>query len=151
MNKFQPMKRQGERGISLVETMIGLMILVLAAGSVFAGLLQMNRVASVARLYTAAQFIVQSKINQIQIDGPFVPQNGLIPASLAFISGTASVTTNYPIYADPATGNTLVSGTLSISGQNLTMYAYATVELIYSYRNKNFDVIESTVRASDQQ
>jgi len=153
MKIFQPSPpRRGEQGITLVEIIIGLMILVLAAAAVFSGLLQMNKVASIARLYTAAQFDVQSNINEIQTDGPFLPQNAIIPTALAFINGTSSVNSAYPVYIDPATGSTLVTGTLTISGTNMAnSYAYATVDLTYSYRNKNYDVVESTVRASDQQ
>jgi hypothetical protein len=136
--------------------MIGLMIIVLAAGSVFSALLQMNKIASIARLYTAAQFIVQSNINEIQTDGPFVLNSGttsIIPNALAFVSGTASVNTAYPIYVDPANPTaTLVTGTLTISGSNVNnTYAYATVDLTYWYRNKLYDVVESTVRADDAQ
>jgi len=153
MKLSEPFQRPSKRGFTLVETMIGLTMLVLAAGSIFLALSQMNKVASIARLYTAAQFIVQSNINQIQSDGPFILQNGQYPNSLLFIkTGTPSVNNSYPVYVDPATSLTQVTGTLTTSGSAIgTTYAYATVELTYTYRNKTYDFLESTVRASDQQ
>jgi prepilin-type N-terminal cleavage/methylation domain-containing protein len=153
MNTSQFRTRLSQRGFTLVETIIGLMILVIAASSIFFALSQMNRIAAEARLYTAAQFIVQSNINTIQSDSPFVPQNSQIPAELTL--GTTS-SNNVPIYVDPATGNTVASGTLTttvtnISNTALSEYAYqATVQLAYSYRNKVYQVVESTVRGSDQ-
>jgi type II secretory pathway pseudopilin PulG len=142
-----------ERGFMLIEMVIGLMVLVVAASTIFFGLTQMNRIASGARLFTAAQFIVQSNINTIQADGPFVPQNSQIPTELTL--GTTS-SSNVPIYTDPFSGLTFVSGTLTstvsnISNTSLSEYAYlATVQLNYSYRGKLYQVAESTVRGSDQ-
>jgi prepilin-type N-terminal cleavage/methylation domain-containing protein len=153
MNISQRSRWPGERGFTLVETMIGLMILVVAASSIFFALSQLNRAASVARLYTSAQFIVQSNINTIQSDSPFVPQNSQIPSELAL--GTTS-TTGVPIYVDPATGLTMASGTMTstvtnISNTTLNEYAYvATIRLSYTYRSTNYQVVESTVRGSDQ-
>lgn len=153
MKISQPSPQSGEGGFTLVETIIGLMILVLAAVVIFFSLAQMNRMAAVARLYTAAQFIVQSNIDTIQSDTPFVPQSNEIPSELTL--GTTS-SNNVPIYVDPATSNTVVSGTLSTTVTNignsaLSEYAYlATVELTYMYRNKTYQVLESTVRGSDQ-
>jgi len=152
MNISLPSTQSGERGFTLVEAVIGLMILVLAASVIFFALSQMNRMASVARLYTAAEFIVQQQIDEIQSDSPFIPQNSQIPPEL---SGTAPAT--YPtVYADPATGNTLVTGTLTttisnISNSALLEYAYlAQVQLTYSYRSKQYEVDAWTVRGSDQ-
>ena len=136
----------------LIEMMVGLMMLVIAATTIFCGLTQMNRIASGARLFTAAQFIVQSNINTIQADSPFVPQNSEIPTELTL--GTTS-SNGVPIYVDPSTGSTVVSGTLTttvtnISNTSLSEYAYrATVQLTYSYRSKVYQVAESTVRGSD--
>ena len=148
---LQP-RRPDERGFMLIEMMVGLMMLVIAATTIFCGLTQMNRIASGARLFTAAQFIVQSNINTIQADSPFVPQNSEIPTELTL--GTTS-SNGIPIYIDPATGSTVVSGTLTatvtnISNTSLSEYAYqATVQLTYSYRSKVYQVVESTVRGSD--
>jgi len=130
------------------------MILVIAASTIFFAFTQLNRLASEARLYTAAQFIVQSKINTIQADTPFVPQNGQVPTELAL--GTTS-SNNVPIYVDPATGNTVVSGSMtstvavSCSNSALAEYAFqATVQLSYLFHNKTYQVVESTIRGSDQ-
>ena len=153
MNFSKPAIQSRNRGFTLVEAVIGLMILVLAASVIFFAFSQMNRLASVARLYTAAQFIVQSNIDTIQNDTPFIPQSGQIPSEL-----TVGVTSsnNVPIYVDPATNNTVVSGTLTttvsnISNASLTEYAYlATVQLAYTYRSTTYQVVESTIRGSDQ-
>ena len=144
---------QSEQGITLVETIVGLMILVLAASSMFFALSQMNRMASESRLATAAQFIVQSQIDTIQSDSPFIPQNSQIPPELAV--GTTS-SNNVPIYIDPASNAVVASGTLSRAVTNISVpasneYAYqATILLDYSYRGRLFQVVESTVRGSDQ-
>jgi hypothetical protein len=136
--------------------MIGLTVIVVAAAAVLFALVQMNRTASVARLYTAGQFIVQSNIDTIQSDTPFVPQNSLIPAELKL--GTTS-SSGVPIYFDPNTGAVVASGTLTTTVSDISntsnsanpQYAYqATVQLDYSYRSKNYEVMASTVRGSDQ-
>jgi len=138
---------------SLIETMVGLMMLVIAASSIFFAYSQANRIASVARLYTEGQFIVQSQINTIQSDSPFIPQSSEIPTELTL--GVTS-TTGIPVYVDPATGNTVVSGSMTttvtnLSHASLSEYAYqATVQLNYAYRGRSYQIIESTVRGSDQ-
>ena len=158
MNICQPSPQQDEGGFTLVEAIIGLMILVLAASVILFSLLQINRMASVARLYTAARMIVQSNIDTIQSDAPFLPQNytpetSAPPTELAV--GTTS-SNNVAIYVDPATNNTLVSGTLTtvvtdLSNSSLDEYGrMATVYLNYTYRNKLYQVVESTVRGSDE-
>jgi prepilin-type N-terminal cleavage/methylation domain-containing protein len=160
MNRFPQSAKPGERGFTLVETIIGLMILVVAASTIFFALIQINRAASIARLYTAAQFIVQSNINTIQSDSPFILTSSTlttqIPSELEL--GTTTQT-DIPIYVDPATGTTLVSGTYTSTVTNISnttnatnpLYAYlATVQLIYSYRSKTYQVIASTVRGSDE-
>lgn len=152
--------RESEAAFTLIEALIGLMVLVLAAGGVFYSLMQMNRMASVARLYTAAQFIVQSQIDTIQNDSPFDPQLsgtgvGSVPIPGELALGTTS-STGIPVYVDPATGNTQVTGTMTrtvsnISTTSLNEYAYmATVQLAYTYRGRTYQVIESTVRGSDE-
>jgi len=152
MKFFQSTTHSGERGFTLVEAIVGLMMLVLAASVIFFAFSQTNHIASEARLYTAAQFIVQQQIDLIQSDTPFIPQNSQIPPEL---SGTAPAT--YPtVYADPATGNTLVTGTLAttitnISNSGYLEYAYrAQVQLTYSYRSKQYEVDSWTIRGSDQ-
>lgn len=153
MTISQPTRPSGERGFTLIEATIGLAILVLTASVVLFALDQLNRIASAARLYTSAQFIVQSNINDIQSDSPFVPQNSVIPTELTV--GTTS-SNNIAIYVDPATGSTVASGTLTstvsnISNTALNEYAYlATVQLSYRYHNTVYNVVESTVRGSDQ-
>jgi hypothetical protein len=133
---------------------MGLTMLVVAAACIFFALSQINRAASVARLYTAAQFIVQTQIDQIQSDSPFIPQSSRIPPELV-VTGTP-VTTSTNIYVDPATTNAVVTGTLSrsivdISGTGSMEYAYqATIQLNYTYRNTNYNVVAWTIRGSDQ-
>ena len=145
--------RKRQEGISLVEVVIGLAILVITASVVLFALNQMNQVASLARLYTAAQYLVQSRIDQIQSDTPFIPQNSEIPSEL--ILGTTTQA-NIPIYTDPSTNNTIVTGTLTstvtnVSNTSLSEYAYqALVQLNYTYRSKTFTVAASTIRGADQ-
>jgi len=159
MNFSQPSTHSHERGFTLVEAVIGLMILVLAASVVFFALSQMNRQASIARLYTAAEFLVQQQIDEIQTDTPFIPQNSQIPSELA----VGTVTTNPTISAvdiNPSTSSTtynvMLTGTMTstvsnISNSGLSEYAYlAQIQLTYSYRNTKYEVDAWTIRGSDQ-
>ena len=150
------LKRRAQGGLTLVETIIGLAVIVLTVAAVIFALTQTNSIASTARLYTAAQFLVQNRIDQIQSDTPFVPQSSLIPAELVLTTGSNEPVT---VYADPARSySAVVSGTLtskitdvSVVTSTSAEYAYqALVTLSYRYRNKTFTVAESTVRASDQ-
>ncbi|HEX4085872.1 MAG TPA: type II secretion system protein [Chthoniobacteraceae bacterium] len=141
-------------GMTLVEVLIALMVLAITASSILMAFAQINRVASTARLYAAAEFLVQSYIDRIQMVSPFVPENSsmAVPAELT-LSGTTYAT---PLYVDPATNSTIVTGTVSCTGSNISSssaneYAYQyVVTVTYTYRSHLYTVSASTVRGSDQ-
>ena len=142
-------------GFTLVEVLISLMVIILAAASSYWAFMQINQYAAATRLETAATMLVQRQIDLIQSDGPFIPQGAShsVPAELTL--GTATQTA-VPIYADPLTGGVVVSGSMTttvtdISNTSLNQYAYrATVTLSYDYRGTSYQSIMSTIRASDQ-
>jgi type II secretory pathway pseudopilin PulG len=158
LHPYAPLRRPAGHnarcaGISLIEVVVGLTILIVAASTILFALSQINRAASVARLYTAGQYIVQKQIDLMETDSPFNPQISQIPTELT--SGTTTTVVD-PIYVDPATTNTVVSGTLTSTVTNISNtaeseYMYqATVKLDYTYRSKLYEIIECTVRGSDQ-
>jgi type II secretory pathway pseudopilin PulG len=119
----------------------------------------LNQSASVARNATGAAAVIQNQIDLILSDGPFNPQKTnvdgtpQIPPELTLGTHTAS---NVPIYREPATG-IVVSGTLtttvtdmSTTLNGIVMSTYrADVQVIYSYRNKSYNLTRSTLRTSD--
>jgi hypothetical protein len=136
----------------MVELIIGLTVLILTATPAFMAFTQINRAATAAHLLTSAQYIVQSQINLIQVDGPFNPSLGQIPPELT--TGTTTGT-GISIYDDPSTvAGSLVTGSMTTIVTNIstsTEYAYqASVQLSYNYRGTNYQVMQCTVRGSDQ-
>ncbi len=140
---------------TLTEVLIALAMIGLMASSAIWALVIINSNASVSRLYTGAMTAAQSQIDLILSDTPFDPQLDEYPAGGELALGTQSQT--IPIYTDPATGNVVVSGTmtttitdpgLQINGNDLNTYQ-ATVTVTYQFRNRNYTVTMSTLRASD--
>jgi prepilin-type N-terminal cleavage/methylation domain-containing protein len=142
------------------EMMMALAILALVAASTFAAMTQANRFAVTTRVYTCAQTLVQTQIDTFLSVGPFYPQLSppLVPAELA--AGTTT-TNNVPIYADTASGSTLVSGTMTrtVVDLGLTQTTNSvtdnlntrrlTVTLAYTFLGKNYSIVMNTLRASD--
>ena len=142
------------------EMMMALAILALIAASTFAAMSQANRFAITNRVYTCAQTLVQSQIDSFLSAGPFDPQFSppLVPTELA--TGTTT-TNNVQIYADTASGSTVVSGTLTRTvvdlGLNQTTNGSTdnlntrrlTATLTYTLAGKNYSIVMSTLRASD--
>ena len=117
---------------------------------------QLNQMAMVARLYTGAAAVVQTQIDLLSTDSPFVPANNLIPAELT--PGTATASVN--VYDDPISNITIpgtmtttvaaVNTTYTNGSATDTLYLYqATVTVSYTYRNHNYAVSFSTLRTAD--
>lgn len=68
-------RRATSGAFTLVETLAGIAILGLIASSVTFGLNQLNRYATVNRLYTAAQTLAQNQIDLILTMGPYDPSD----------------------------------------------------------------------------
>lgn len=143
-----------------LEMVMALAILALIGASTFAAMSQANRFAAANRVYTCAQTLVQNQIDSFLSAGPFDPQSNppLVPTELA--TGTTT-TNNVQIYADTASGGTVVSGTLirtvvdlglsqttNGSTDNLNTRRL-TATLTYTFAGKNYSIVMSTLRASD--
>ena len=145
--------RGGCAGLTLVEVMVAAAMIGIVASTTFFAMIQMNQNAAVSRLYTGAMTAGQNEIDLLLTDAPFNPQKNQIPPEWNTAQPTTSTVT---IYQDPAAG-VVVSGTQSTSVVALNptyngnlLYEYrATVTITYSYRNRNYSVAMSTLRASD--
>ena len=140
---------------TLTEVLVALAMIGLMASSALWALVMINSNAAIARLYTGAMTTAQSQIDLILSDTPFDPQLDEYPALGELNVGTQ--TQSVPIYTDPATGNVVVSGTMTttitdpgieLNGDDLNTYQ-ATVTVTYQFRNRSYTVTMSTLRASD--
>jgi prepilin-type N-terminal cleavage/methylation domain-containing protein len=158
---FQPRPGHQRRAFTLIEAMIAIALIGLAASATFAAIGKLNEYASISRLYTSAETVAQNQIDRILSDSPFNPSWNppQIPASLVPDSqrGGPLVQNQVPIYTDPATGEVSVMGTVttsvvdtgtSLNGSSLNVYR-ATVTVNYQFRNRKFAVVMSTLRTSD--
>jgi len=119
----------------------------------------LNQSASVARNATGAAAVVQNQIDLILSDGPFNPQRTNVDGSPQIppeLTLGSHLTSNVPIYREPATG-IVVAGTLtttvtdmSTTLNGIVMSTYrADVQVTYTYRNRTYNVTRSTLRTSD--
>lgn len=146
---------RNDSGMTLTEVLVALMVLILAAASVYWSYMQINQLAAATRLSTAATMLVQRQIDLIQSDCPFIPQGSshTVPSELALGTTTQSPVL---IYADPLSAGNMVSGSMTTSVSDISVsasnqYAYrATVTLSYNYRGTASRAVMSTIRASDQ-
>lgn len=155
--------RKASAGFTLVESVVGIAVLGLGVACTVGGLTKLNSIASSARNMTGAYTAVMNQIDLIQSDGPFNPlktnQDGTpqIPPELQLGTQTQN---NIPIYRDPNTG-VIVSGIMTTTVTDisssytsgpltfpLTMYK-AVVSVNYTYLNRNYSFLMSTIRASD--
>lgn len=148
-----------QAGFTLTEAAVAIAVIGISMTAFVMTMTSLNQSASIARNATGAAAAVQNQIDLIQSDGPFNPQktnsdgSPQIPPEL--ILGT-HITSNVPIYKEPVTG-TIVSGTLTttvtdmspvLNGITMPLYR-ADVQVTYTYRNKDYTLSRSTLRASD--
>jgi prepilin-type N-terminal cleavage/methylation domain-containing protein len=154
--------RSGRHAFTLIEVLVAVGLLSLAAGSSIWALTQANNYASIARLQTGALTAAQSRIDYLLADAPFNPQNGELGTSNEWAVGNAVQTVT--IYTEPAGsgGQThTVTGQMQTTvaqipdpvmskapGAQLNLYS-ATVVVTYTYRNRNYRVQLNAVRTSD--
>jgi type II secretory pathway pseudopilin PulG len=142
------MARKKQNAFTLLETVIALGLLVMLCGAGFVGMQMASQGSSVARLYTLAQETARSQIDQIETASPFNPQRSQTPTILQVGTTTSTV----PLYVDPSTNSTIVSGTMTTTIANLGSYngISATVSVSYSFRtNHVYTVTMNTIRVSD--
>jgi len=150
-----------KNGFTLIEALITVGLVGVAAAGTFAVMGKINEFASVSRLYTCASTIAQNQIDHILSDSPFNPSFNppQIPAVLTTDAsrGGPLVQTNVPINTDPVSNQVVVTGTLTTSvvdtsmtqnGSNLNIYR-ATVTVGYRFKNRSYTVVMSTMRTSD--
>lgn len=125
----------------------------------YVGFNSLNTYAISSRLYSEAQTAAQNQIDLILSKEPFDPTRNKIPTVLTL--GTTT-TPNVFVYKDPASGNVVVTGTMTTtitdlgttmtfagSTTNLNTYR-ATVTVSYTYRGKTYNVSMDTMRTGDQ-
>lgn len=144
---------------TLTEAAVSIAVIGITMTAFMIAMTSLNQSASIARNATGAAAVIQNQIDLLLSDGPFNPQKTnvdgtpQIPPELTIGS---HITSNVPIYREPATG-IVVSGTLSttitdmsttLNGILMSIYR-ADVRVTYSYRNKSYSLIRSTLRTSD--
>ena len=103
-NCSAPSRNRRRAAFTLVELSIGVALLGIVASSVLFGLNQLNRFATVNRLYTAAQTLAQNQIDIILTMGPYDPGTGKYPVPPDCGDGSPTNTilrTDAPYYYDP--------------------------------------------------
>lgn len=116
-------RRLRRAGFTIAEVLAGVTILGLVASSVIYGLNQLNRYATVNRLYTQAQVLAQNHIDLILTMGPYDPSQGKYPtpANCGEASATNTILrTDVPYYYDPTIG--LQTCAISTTEKKLTLY-----------------------------
>lgn len=148
---------------SLVEVVVAVSVVSIAAACAVGALTRFNALASTARNATGAYTAVMNQIDLTQSDSPFNPQKtnpdgtAQIPPELQIGTRTQN---NIPVYQDPKTG-VIVTGTMTTTVTDvsstysngsvtfpLTMYK-AVVTINYTYLNRNYSFSMSTTRTSD--
>jgi len=144
---------------TLTEAAVAIALIGITMTAFMVAMTSLNHSASIARNATGAAAVVQNQIDLILSDGPFNPQKTNVDGSAQIppelILGS-HITTNVPIYREPATG-IVVSGTLtttitdmSTTANGIQMATYrADVQVTYTYRNKTYSMTRSTLRTSD--
>lgn len=151
--------RRQESAFTLVEAAIAIALIAITMTAFLMTMSRLNEFASVARNTTGAAAALQNQIDLILSDGPFNPQktnsDGSVQIPPELVIGTR-VTNNVPIYREPATG-IVVSGTMTttvvdmsqvLGGITLPIYQ-ASVQVTYTYRNRNYSLSRCTLRAAD--
>ena len=143
---------------TLIEVMVAVSMLGIAAAASVEALLRMNLHAALCRLQTGASTIAQNQIDLILSDSPFNPQYSEIPPELT-IGTTNTGTSTAPtvaVYTDPSSSakvlgwmTTTVANTNSVLNGN-TLYVYqVTVTVSYYYKGKLYSVSMATMRCAD--
>lgn len=140
-------------GFSLLEVVTASAILALAIGGTIVTMTVLNHHAAVSRLNTCAQTVAKNQIDRV-LNNRFIPQLDDISPELVLGTTTAN---DVPIYIDPQTDETLVSGTVTttVTNPNITQggtqlpVRAITVNVTYEYRGRTRNMTLHTLRASD--
>lgn len=152
-------RKNGRRGFTLMEVVMALAVIGTMGAGCYIGFNSLNTYAISSRLYSEAQTAAQNQIDLILSKEPFDPTRNKIPSVLTL--GTTT-TPNVFVYKDPVSGNVVVTGTMdttvtdtgatmTFAGSTTALNIYrATVQVKYSYRNKDYVVAMDTMRTGDQ-
>jgi type II secretory pathway pseudopilin PulG len=150
-------RRVAERAFTLTEILITSGVIIAVGATALYALTLINKFAISARVQAAAQSLVQNQIDQILTRGPYVPTN--TPPEIPTILKTGmTVTNNVPVFADPESGNVVVTGTLTTNIQDSGAtnngvplnVLKAAVTLNYTFAGRGLTVAMDTLRAPDQ-
>ncbi len=159
---FCPRRRHG--GFTLLETMIGLAIFIIAGLGVMDMIGLINQNTTVNRALTAGRMLVQAKISKAQTD-VYTPSNSVVPLSCTQPTGTyanqdttdpfdfsATSTSPVTVVGSSDTGP-VITGTMT---QAVSTFEAASRTLLITYtltftvRSNTYTITQSTVRAPDQ-
>lgn len=142
---------------TLAEVLFTVTAISLTAAGLLEGLANINDFATANRLNTCATAIVEDQIDRALRETPFTPSSN--PPSIP--QGLTSGTTTVPIYTDPVTNSTMVTGTLAVtvSGTSVPVTTGSAAPAVtvykvrasvnYHYHAKNYSVTMSTLRSVD--
>jgi type II secretory pathway pseudopilin PulG len=141
----------------LVETTLSIAVLSIFCVLAYASMLASNRQATVNRLYTLAQEMARDQIDRLETVGPYNPQfpaplGPQIPTDLVLDSVRGGpATQTLTLYADPASGKTIATATLttSITDTNSLNTRAASVTVSYTFSGRSYTVRMNTLRTSD--
>ncbi len=155
-------KSRAGAAFTLVETMIGLAVFVIAGLAVIEVIGLINQNSTADRALTAARMLVGEKIAKAQTD-TYTPSNSVIPVGCVQpTSGTLAnqdTSDAFDFSSSPVTviGSTgtgpLITGTMN---QYVSTFESASGSLLitftvnFTYRGKAYSATQSTIRAPDQ-
>jgi len=151
-----------QRGFTLLETMIGLCVFIIAGLGTMEMFGLMNQNATANRALSAARLLVSAKIAKAQTD-VYTPSNGVTPVGCKQpTSGTLAnqdasdpfdfAPTNVTVIGGTDTGP-VITGTMNQSVSTFEAKSgtlLVTFWLNFTYRGKTYTVTQSTLRAPDQ-
>jgi type II secretory pathway pseudopilin PulG len=157
----QTSRNGGNGAFTLVETLIGIGMLVLLGAGSFWTMNAMNVYATGARLYSEAIAKAEQQVDAVLTKGPFDPAANpqLIPTVLTLGTTTQN---GVLIYKDPVTGQVTVTGTLTTvvtdtglagtvgnTATALNLWQ-ATVTVAWTFRGKDYSVSLDTMRTGNE-
>ena len=146
---------------TLLETMVGLSIFLIAGLGVMEIIGLINQNATANRAISAARLLVGAKISKVQTD-TYTPSNNVVPVGCVAPANNIAVADSADPFDFAGTGvtiigstdtKTVISGTLTHYVSTFESASHAlliTYTMNFTYRGKTYTVTQSTCRAPDQ-
>ena len=155
--RAQQLRTAAQSGFTLTEILITSAVLLVVGATAIYALTMINGYAANARIQAAAQSIVQNQIDQILTIGPYAPTTTPPEIPALLVPGRTD-RQNIPVFTDPDTSATQVTGTLTTdiadsgaTNGGVPLYVLrAAVSLKYAFHGRTFTVAMNTLRAPDQ-